>query len=431
MVPTELQYLKGAARGTALWRRFPVTILMLGQFLAFYAIPALFSSVPPIPGVWQLVIRIFSIVIAAALLSEALTYWVQASRRGGVSPAVSPENPSAHASVERYSKLAIVAIVLGLIAGVGLVLGTFSDVNTYGLDLEANAASRASQVARFLETATLPAVATAFILLRAGKIRRAAYFSLGIIVMCNVFASMNGGFLINLALLGFLLTAMGFLTQTLNWRAFVLIALSTLLVFPILYDYRNAFRAEMNASASFIEPLERVRQDKWLGDMLLASPSTSITLPDDAAMLRYAIPKPLDPSRPPLDTGQQLNVAIGGAYESATTFTQPGNIYYLRGGAYLAIFYLATAAALHWLYRRSGSVYAMTLLVSLVNSLIWIGGQYPGSMAGFVQDSAYGLLLLALVSAGVKLVSGSRMQSIPHLRSGPLALTASTDTDLA
>lgn len=198
------------------------------------------------------------------------------------------------------------------------------------------------------------------------------------------------------------LVILGIFAGTLRLRTCVLAVVAVLLVWPTVYELRNAIRQEsgVHVSAS-VDAFERLRYDQQISRAadILEVP-IDIGQPDLQDTLRYGlVPRFLDPDRPTLATGNRINVFLGGSETSSFTFLPVTTLYVLQGPFATVAFYALLAMVLA-VALRSGSRLTPGRLVTfgLVSAgpLSWFAG-YPDSTIGCLQGLVAALPLLAVL----------------------------------
>lgn len=363
-------------------------MLMFGQLVVLYLVPPLFSSIPQPAAFAETMRHVFLPVFAGTILAEAIIQGVAAGRRSR-SHQLAPEN-----SEHDLSPILVVATTLAVF---GTLLSAALGVGAYGSTGE-EAGGLVAQLAKFLMVSQTVTVALACLQLSNGIKVRASYACLVVLAVANIYMSLRNGFLITLALYAFTVLALGLILRAITWRATLAVVLTGFMVTPILYGARNEVREDLTGAYFSAEPIDRIRQDILLSLLAYAPPSAHFELQSELEMARYAIPKPLDPGRSAIDAGRQFSQAQGSTATSSSTFTQPGNIYYLRGQVGVGIVYWIVASVASLLVMRGGP-YAITVLTALVSTMVWVGGTYPESIAAFFQTSCYSLVTLLLISA--------------------------------
>ena len=122
-------------------------------------------------------------------------------------------------------------------------------------------------------------------------------------------------------------------------------------------------------------------------------------------MFRYGlIPRVLDPDRPALATGTDINVYIGGTSDSAYTFLPLGTIYFLDAKSGIVFYYAGWALVGTALLRfGSGPGPARMIVFGLLMAgpLGWFS-TYPDSMVGLLQGTVSITPIVWLVARSAK-----------------------------
>ncbi|MEV4722883.1 hypothetical protein [Micromonospora humida] len=210
-----------------------------------------------------------------------------------------------------------------------------------------------------------------------------------------------------LVALVFFVAAAGAVCGVFRLRHLLLWAVVLLLAWPAMFAQRNAIREERGVAVDTqVTAADRLRLDSQLTAVAAFEVPVEIGQPGVADYFRYGlVPRVLDPDRPALSTGQQINQFLGGGPTSAYTFLLLGNIWFFDGPAGMVAVHAFWAGFVALLLRwRSRPGPARLTLFCLVFSdvLLW-SGTYPDSTIGFLQhvvSAAPVFLLLWLTRSG-------------------------------
>ncbi|WP_420123069.1 hypothetical protein [Nakamurella sp.] len=198
------------------------------------------------------------------------------------------------------------------------------------------------------------------------------------------------------------LVILGIFAGTLRLRTCVLAVVAVLLIWPSVYELRNAIRQEsgVHVSAS-VDAFDRLRYDQQISRAAdIVDIPIDIGQPDLPDTLRYGlIPRFLDPDRPTLSTGNRINVFLGGTQTSSFTFLPVTTLYVLQGPLATVAFYAVLAIILAIALRSGSRLTPWRLIVfGLVSAgpLSWFAG-YPDSTIGCIQGLVAALPLLAVL----------------------------------
>ena len=171
---------------------------------------------------------------------------------------------------------------------------------------------------------------------------------------------------------------------------YVAIAIAiTFLLWPTIFTIRNGIRASGGVTVSTtVTAGDRLRFDLQVSRAGELRVPVKIETPTVLDAIRYgAIPRILDPGRPVLSTGSQINVYLGGDTTSSFTFLPLGTIYFLGGYQAILVFYAGWALAAGLLLLPGGApgpIRISVFCLVLSGPLGWTS-TYPDSMVGFVQ----------------------------------------------
>ncbi|GHJ09129.1 hypothetical protein TPA0907_34960 [Micromonospora humidisoli] len=227
----------------------------------------------------------------------------------------------------------------------------------------------------------------------------------------------------------FFVVAAGVVCGVFRLRYLLLGTVVMVLLWPSIFDYRNEIRQDQGIEVSdAVTAADRIRLDRQL--TLVAGIDVPVDLgqPGLVDHLRYGlVPRIVDPDRPALSTGQQINQFLGGGPTSASNFLLLGNIWFFDGPvgvlgvhAFWAGF---VALLLRWRARPGPARLSLFCLVCS-DVLLW-SGTYPESTIAFLQHvvSAMTVFFLLWLTRRIPLGSGGRPALLPaggRVRSGAL-----------
>jgi hypothetical protein len=167
------------------------------------------------------------------------------------------------------------------------------------------------------------------------------------------------------------------------------------LAWPFFWHLRNETRLESGLSRAQVvgeAPQERLKFDSSLA---LAEhvklPNGSV--PSVLDLLRFGlIPRVFDTGRGYLSTSQVFNRAVGGAAQSAQSFTLFGDLFVVGGWSLLIVDLVAVSVVTGVLFRRREPL-GLVVGVLVVNGFVSLTATFPDSVPTFLQD------LLSLVGA--------------------------------
>lgn len=212
--------------------------------------------------------------------------------------------------------------------------------------------------------------------------------------------------------LGTFVAMMAALLGIVKTRVLAIAALLVLLVWPVIFEFRNQLRAAegVYVSAS-VEALDRLRFDLQYARAVELSVPLDFDVPGFLQnpslleILRFGIiPRVMDPERDLVSTGQVINVALGGSINSAYTFGPVTTTYVLEGAFYLLIYYFLLAILFHLVWRGGTRISParMSLVALAVSGPLGWFSTFPDTLIGTLQNlvsAAPLLLVLAILRA--------------------------------
>ncbi|WBB69874.1 hypothetical protein [Micromonospora sp. WMMD812] len=194
-------------------------------------------------------------------------------------------------------------------------------------------------------------------------------------------------------LLGFIsfLAAAGAISGVIRARYLAVAAVVLALAWPAIFEVRNDIRQDGGVSVSEqVTADDRLRLDLQMSAAAHHQVPVDLPQPGPADYLRYGlVPRLLDPDRPTISTGVEINQYLGGSATSAYSFLALGNVYFLDGPWAVVVFYGLWSALVVLLLRAGGAPGPMRLAVlcfALAGPLLW-SSTYPDSVIAFVQHS--------------------------------------------
>lgn len=177
--------------------------------------------------------------------------------------------------------------------------------------------------------------------------------------------------------------------------------LMLVLLWPAMFDYRNGLREDQGVAVDdAVTATDRMRLDRQLTVVSETEVPVDLGQPEGVDYLRYGlVPRILDPNRPALTTGQQINQYLGGSRTSASNFLLLGNMWFFDGPDGVVAVHAFWAGFVALLMRwRSRPGPARLSLVCLVfsDALMW-SGTYPDSMIGFLQHVVSAMAVFSLL----------------------------------
>lgn len=189
---------------------------------------------------------------------------------------------------------------------------------------------------------------------------------------------------------------LGTMTGLITWRVVGVAVAGGLLLLPTLFDLRDNVRAAagLQRSGEVVGPLERFRIDTQISLLDSALPSEWVSPPDAGLLIRTAlVPRILDPARPILDIGQQMNEALGFTHNNNISFGHYGTVFWLHGipGVVVVAGLLGVLFGLG--VKHFSHIWAVVLLASVATPSVWPEVTFPNYFVGMIQ---FWLLCLGL-----------------------------------
>lgn len=351
-------------------RRYPVTLLLLAQYVPFVIIPALRYGTEGSGFIFGLL----ACGLATSVAVESV--FVPLGTSGGKQRRIHPLS-------------AVIVTSVGLIATLG---ATLLGARTYGLQLGAIQVSKAASFLTPLQSWLVVGPLFGFYAARNGWMsKRGAFLLAGGAVAASFVNSLLSQILFTAFTVALALTFGALLCNMIRVRWIVLCTVAAVLLWPVLYNVRNQGRVVYAPTQFAAQPpnsaSERLRLDK---NMSLAANFTAppnLGAPSLLQMFRYGlIPRALDPdpNRPTISTGQLLNAALGGSPNSSFSFTVLGNLDVLAGLHGMILYVAAIAASMAFAVRRRG-VGALVFACLLVQQCLWIESTYPDGIGALIQ----------------------------------------------
>ncbi|MEG3633608.1 hypothetical protein [Micromonospora palythoicola] len=199
----------------------------------------------------------------------------------------------------------------------------------------------------------------------------------------------------------FFVAGAGALCGIFRMRNLAACAVVLFLAWPATFEYRNALREERGIAVdSHISAADRLRVDSQLTVVADIEVPVDLGQPGPADYLRYGlVPRLLDPDRPAISTGQQINQFLGGGPTSAYTFLLLGNIWFFNGAIGVVVvhaFWAAVAAVLLRWRGVPGPGRLILFCLVLSGPLLW-SNTYPDSSIGFLQHVTSGIPVFVLL----------------------------------
>lgn len=369
--------LNASSGGVGYLRRFPVTLLLLSQFVPFAVIPAYLRHNPHASFVSGL-------VLTACLSSLAVEATIAPLHRR--TQTFDAETPVIAFDVARGAR--IVAVVALSVIGLGIASG----LGSYGVGINRQAIPDIAPLLTPLRPWSLIAVG---LFLYAWRVSQISYATtarwIGAIAAAEVAYGLANAIIATAASTLFAITAICIFFKFLRPRSLLVAMLLSVVVWPSVADYRNQQRVQqsgiMSTQSTDLDSRERLRMDVFIGAASRVDAPVDIGQPSLADIAHYGvIPRVLDPQRPQVATGRQFNRMLGGSRASSYTFMLVGNVWVLTGTTGLVVYSAVVALMLSLLLVRGVGPLKMCAIGLALQSLVWMGATYPDNVIGFIQS---------------------------------------------
>jgi len=348
--------------------RFPVTILLGSQLAAMIVIPAIMKGTQPL----GLIVGICAVAVAVALFVELLSQPLVLPQR-----APRPISTRATATVLIVGAVAVVASALG---GRG----------TYAVQLGLAQESPIVSIAGPFTVWVVFGTALVFWRFRRGEVsRKAALWVLVGVSALFLWEGLTRAILGQSAALILTLLVLAVFARLIRLRTIVITLLLIPIVWPPLYDLRDAFRratVEGAVGISANAPLERLQLDTQMAyiERLTPRPDGFEAL-DLPTLIRIGlIPGFLDPNRPAVDTGSRMSLALGGSASNSQSATMLGNVFVFDGWLGVCVFAVVLTLAMGFLTRRDNP-WALAAVGLVYWSAISFNATYPDVVPRVLQ----------------------------------------------
>ncbi|MDG9675551.1 hypothetical protein [Micromonospora sp. DH14] len=323
---------------------------------------------------------------AALLLRWAPEGWVRSALGAN-------DHPRIYLIARAVAITSIVADLVGAAAGRGTVFTQLS-----GAMPESPLANATSLVSGWSELAVALLIAS-YLGNKASR-RRIFVWLLALIVTQVVLVGITA---ISSPLFGFvtLVAALGAISGVIRARYVAVTAIVLVLAWPSLFQIRN----EVRQNGGFTVSQEITAEDRLRFDLQMSAAAhhdvpAEVRQPSPLDYIRYGlVPRVLDPERPVLSTGREINQYLGGVATSAYSFMTLGNVYFLDGRRAVVIYYALWSAVVMMLLRLGGGpgpVRLALLCFVLSGPLLW-SSAYPDSTIALMQHTVAALPIFVLL----------------------------------
>jgi hypothetical protein len=374
-----------------MFRRFPMTLLLLVQFIPFAVIPAYYFNNPAANFVTSLVLT----AALAAFLVEALASPVHKRADALIKP---PETVIHGASlVTGARRVAVIAMVVAAAA-------TSAGVGAYGVGIGAAQASIAAPILAPLRPWTFVAVGLFLYAWKNDLVgKRETLIWLAALCATELAVGLATARMAPAAGALFAIMVACKIFGLVRFRTLVAAILLGVLVWPTLANFRNQQRIAQGADSNYARDFDapqRLRMDLLIGSARNYDVPVDVGQPSIVETVgRYGlIPRFVDPDRPQIATGRLLSVLVGSTSTSSYTFMLVGNLWMLEGLWGLIIYPALVALLFKFLLLRRASPLSAGILVLAIYYLSWMGATYPDVVIGFVQAVVAALVAYGLIA---------------------------------
>lgn len=359
------------------------------------------SIAAPLPAMWgarwmAVLIVMFALMPAILFEGSSLAIVVRLAAASVAAFAVGEyiaerrQTPSARlpCASPRFVRILIGVTLLCAASGYALAIaGGFGSVAEVAFGYQY---SSLYSLSRMMTSATPFALALVVFAEYFGAVSRRTAFLLGFGLLGLAFMqSLGAGYLGGASRDIVVFMVLGTMTRLIRWRlllAGLVIALATL---PLLFGLRDDVResAGLGRSSQAVGPLERFRVDTQISLLDWAWPSSWVEVPGLSLLVRTAfIPRVLDPDRPVLDIGKQMNFALGNLNQNNVSFGNYGTVFWLLGPLGVVV----VAALLGGMFglgvRNFDRVWGVALLATVATPAVWPEITFPDYFVGIVQS---------------------------------------------
>ncbi len=356
-------------RTTLTVERFPVSILLLLQYGAMVLLPALTHHAQS----ERLIFEVCLGGIALAFTIECILLAVSFPPRSTPKDLVSP-------------RLAIVVLVVGMLAQVGVVL---------------DAGGQPNIVSFFTAlTSWLTFGSIMFLWLwRQGIVsRRVTWIALAVVELFQLALVVKTGTADGLAALSMSLVLVAVLVRFVRLRWLVVGVVLVPLLWPIVYRFHEGARHSQSAtySSSALKATSPDSRANLKSAHIAELPTAPVFAVSPSLSGPGLFPGLADSNRPNLRTAERVTVTEPTRTASVATLTTLGDAYALHGPLGVAIDVIPVTLAMGWAIRRR-SPWGYMVAGVLVTSGIWIESTYPDYVTSIFQSLVSLLVVWILV----------------------------------
>lgn len=375
--------------------RFPVTILLGIQLAAMVVIPAALKGTQP----FGLILAICAVTIAVALFIELM-----------VQPLKMPEATAKPIT----ARAAFTVFAVGVAA---TVISTLGGRGSYAVQIGVASESPIVSIAAPFTLWVLFGVSLVLWLFRQGQVTRAtALWVCAIAAVVFLWEGLMRAILGQSAALILTVVILALFAKLIRLRTLVIVLAAIPILWPPIYDFRDSLRRASVSGPGAVSadaPLERLQLDTQMALIARFVPRPAgLEVLDIPTLFRIGlIPGFLDPDRPPLDTGSQMSIALGGAPTSSQSATMLGNVYIFEGWIGIVVFAVVLTLVMGFLTRRDNP-WALAGIGLVYSYGISFNASYPDVIPRMLQA----LISLAVAYVLVRILSGPKARAASEAR---------------
>ncbi|MEV4123039.1 hypothetical protein [Micromonospora sp. NPDC049645] len=390
-----------------LLRCYPVTVVVLAPYALLILPMAIFYRNPETGFIVSLVglalLGSVAVETVGRLFGRPDPRWREGFRR-------------AYARYPWLYPIAIVVTLTSITASVlGAYLGRGSIVNQVSGDLSDGPLAVVSTLFSGWRALGFALLVASHLSGRLSRVR--LYGWLAVLVGAEVCVAVLTAVTAPLVALVFFMAATGALCGVFRLRYLALCAVVLFVAWPAVFEHRNSLRQDRGIAVDTqLTAADRLRLDNQLTVVAGIDVPVDLGQPGLTDYLRYGlVPRVLDPDRPALSTGQQINQYIGGGPTSAFTFLLLGNIWFFDGPTGVVAvnaFWAAVAAVLLRWRGPPGPVRLSLFCLVLFDPLLW-SNTYPDSTISFLQHVVAAMPVFVLLALTRRPLHGARKRPDP------------------
>lgn len=385
--------------------RFPVTILLGVQLLAMIVVPAIVKNTEPL-----------GLIVGICLATIAVAFYVEL--------VLQPLRPPAGGASSITPSAAVTILTIGMLATIISALG---GRGSYAVQIGIAHESPVVAITTPFTVWMLVGVGIFLWLFRRGEVSRKSAVWVAILVCCAaIWEGLYRAILGQSVALIVTVLVLSVLARLVRFRVIVIALLLIPILWPPIYEAREALRrATTNSSAitTGSSPLDRLQLDDQMAQISQLVPRPQgLEAPDLLSLIRIGLlPGFLDDeSRPTLDTGSRLSVALGGSSTNSQSATMLGNIFIFEGWLGVVFFAAILAIAMRWVLARD-SPWAFAYAGLIYLSAISFNASYPDVIPRLLQATVsmgIAVLFVRLLAVFRESYASRRARNDPRSQKG-------------